>query len=189
MNSVRHIVWLIPFLFVAGCAEIPPRESAMIPNWQAHSEIADKKALAVIDVKGGAKPHSYSVTASDWSDRLSNDEFASVLVGALLRSQLFSSVHLYSEKRRPFNLSANIISQQEAGPGFDVDVTMLVRYQLVDEDGNELWSDNILSRHSTKFRESYDYGKRAILTREGAVRKNLKALLDELEAVILELEK
>jgi len=187
-RSLVGIFVSITVLVLSACATIPPDKAAMIPDWDAPEEVISAANLSVIDVTGGAEPHSYSTMASDWSNRLSDDEFKEALVEALRHSKIFTNVDTGAAHENAYKLNAQIISQPEVSPGFDMEVTLWVRYTLTDHTGHEVWAENIFSEYQTKSEETFMGAKRMILTREGVVRNNFSQLLDKLSSV-MKLEK
>ncbi|MGI9317013.1 MAG: hypothetical protein ACR2QW_06750 [bacterium] len=187
-RSLVGIFVSLTALVLSACATIPPDKAAMIPDWDAPEEVISTANLWVIDVTGGAEPHSYSTTASDWSNRLSDDEFKEALVEALRHSKIFTNVDTGAVHENAYKLNAQIISQPEVSPGFDMEVTLWVRYTLTDHTGHEVLAENIFSEYQTKSEETFMGAKRMILTREGVVRNNFSQLLDKLSSV-MKLEK
>jgi hypothetical protein len=85
---------------------------------------------------------------------------------------------------KAYSLKTHIISQPEVSPGFDMEVTLLVRYTLTDHSAREVWAENIFSEYQSKFEEASGGMNRMILTREGVVKNNLYILLDKLLSVM-----
>lgn len=180
---VNSIFVTLALVVLSGCATAPPDPSAMIPAWDVPETPISNANLFVTDVTGGAEPDSQSMKMVP-TYLLTDDEFKQALVEALRHSNIFENVFTGTVNETAYKLQAKIISQPAVGPGFDMDVTLFVRYTLTDFAGNEVWADNIFSEHFTKFAEAGDGGKRMVLTREGVVRANFAILLDKLSSVM-----
>lgn len=182
-RCVNSIFVTLSLVVLSGCATPAPNPSAMIPAWDVLETPISDANLSVTDVTGGAEPDSQSMKMVP-TFLLTDDEFKQALVEALRHSNIFKNVDTDAVNETTYKLKAKIISQPAVGAGFDMDVTLFVRYTLTDLAGNEVWADNIFSEHFTKFAEAGDGGKRMVLTREGVVRANFSILLDKLSSVM-----
>lgn len=173
----RYIAALSLFGAVAliqGCTTPAITEYMVPPPPVAGGRPADPsllQAVAVHAVAGGSESNPL------WGSEVSDKEFTGALVRALKSAGL-----LTADTSSPrYRLDATLLSLEQPRSGPDIKVTCSVRYDLTDAaTGKRVFSKAITTRFTATSRDAALAVTRLRIANEGAVRKNLGELLDQL---------
>lgn len=171
-QMIIMLILLICGTLIVSCTAKAPDPQYMIPSADFSQFTATGKTLKVLEVKGGIK------TDPMGKPTIENEGFQEALISTLKKSGLFNEVS--PEKNSDYELSAEIVTQKWH-PGFSITSNLFVKYKLIETKSNiEIWKENIYSQYEAKFEETSDGLLRAKKANEGAVRENLKLLLEKL---------
>jgi hypothetical protein len=110
--------------------------------------------------------------------------FKIALIMSLERSRIFQIIK--SNESADYILKTVLLRQDQPIAGFDMKVTLMVKYYLLDSiTQHEVWSKDILSSYTQNFSSSCIGADRLNKANEGVVRENIKILLDELSNLSL----
>jgi len=85
-----------------------------------------------------------------------------------------------------YSIKVSLLNQSQPFAGLDMEVTLLVRYVLTDNnEQKEIWAKDIISTYTATMGEAFVGMVRLRKANEGAVRENLLLLLQELSALNL----
>lgn len=170
----------ISLVFVAvlltGCAS-PARVEQMTAAASPAQRIAStplKKNVAVKDITGGKE------TNPAWVSNVGNGEFEKALEASLQDAGLLSE----GKQLGKYTLIAHIMKMDQPLMGFDMTVTATVQYTLVERaSGKTVLSREIALPFTATISDAFSGVERLRLANEGAVRSNIKKLIEELFAV------
>ena len=162
-------------LAIAGCAA-PARTGNMVaaPSAPLTGErTALRNAVAVGPVTGGQETNPL------WRSKVGNAEFADALRSSLQRAGYLAP--------RPdsarYMLTAELVELDQPMIGFDMTVSTRVLYGLSDRTaGRPIWGDQIETRY-TADRGPLLGPSRTQVANEGAVRENIRQMLDRLARI------
>lgn len=159
---------------VQGCATPAITENMVPPPPVAAGRPADpslSQGVAVHAMSGGSE------TNPMWVSKVSDKDFKAALVRALQTAGL-----LAADGSSPrYQLDATLLSLQQPMFGLDLKVTCSVRYDLVDAaSGRRVFGKTITTPFTATFSDAAIAVTRLRIANEGAVRKNLGELIDEL---------
>jgi phage gp29-like protein len=131
--------------------------------------LARLKGTATPTVTGGKETNPL------WKSNVSNADFAEAL-----KQSLSANTILASDAAR-FKLSASLIELKQPFIGASMTVTSKVKYVLTDAtDNSVIWAKEITTPYTAKFSDAFVGYKRLQLANEGAIRENIKQLVDDL---------
>lgn len=155
-------------LLLAGCAE-PARQESMLPG-----QIAPASA---------SNPYRNSISSvSGFGGEETNPMMTSEISGADFQSALRQSLQMagfYSESGN-LSLRADILSVEQPAFGFDVTVSMTVRYNLIDRRGRIIFDETLKSTYKAEFSEAFAGVERLRKANEGAARENISLFIKSL---------
>ncbi|PLY04961.1 MAG: hypothetical protein C0622_01980 [Desulfuromonas sp.] len=172
MRRYLHCGWILVFLLY-GCAS-GPDVASMVTRVPAVTGQSVAGTLVVGEVSGGKE------TNPMWMSTIDDASFRQALFTSLERSGLFEQALLTGDGE--YRLDCEILAQ-EVKPGFDMSATLMVRYQL-SRAGETVWAENIFTQYEAKMEETFYGVKRAQLANEGAVRKNIAQLIQQLQVFL-----
>ena len=173
MRLLAVLALIIPV--VAGCASAA-KPGAMMTPVEASTLIDARSALyqstSVASVTGGKD------TNPMWMSRVSNEDFAEAL------SQSLNAHTILAVNGARLELAAQLIELKQPFVGLDMTVTARVKYTLRRlADGAVLFDKEISTPYTAKVSESFVGVERLRLANEGAVRANIRQLIEELVEV------
>jgi hypothetical protein len=169
-----HVILLLIFIF-GGCAT-SPKMLNMVPLTEGYKFTNTNKTLKV-ELASGGRESDPLVEGS----KIDNASFTGALITALRNSNLFSEVN--PSANPDYTLSAAILTQRQPMAGFSMTVELLVRYTLKDNAGTQVWQKDIVSKYTATMGDSLIGPTRLNLANEGAVRENIRLLLEDLSKV------
>lgn len=178
-RPVRYL--LIPcVLFLCACAATPTQQEQMIAYVTPVTEHATGKSISVSPVIVSDIPEH------DWSQMqwqpLTEADFTAAIVKTIDHSGLFSTTD--TKGPADYYLSANVTGQELFG-GANSIFLLLVRYELKEATTeNIVWIENIFSFHQLAATDVFYGADRVAQVLEGAVRKNLEQLIENLDATL-----
>ena len=172
----RHVavsLLLCAVALVQGCAS-PAMPENMVALAPPDSPAPDPSLMHTIEVRAVA---GGTETNPLWVSKVSDKDFKTALVRTLQAAGF-----LNSEGAAPrYQLDATLLSLQQPMFGLDLKVTCSVRYDLSDAaTGKRVFGKTITTPFTATFSDSAIAIARLRIANEGAVRKNLAELLDEL---------
>lgn len=173
---------LVPLLLCAvalvqGCAS-PAMTENMVPpappSARAPADPSLAHAVNIHAVAGGSE------TNPMWVSKVSDKDFKAALVRTLQSAGLLSG----DGSSPRYQLDATLLSLEQPMFGLDLKVTCSVRYDLSDAaTGKRVFGKTITTPFTATFSDSALAVARLRIANEGAVRENLRELLDELFAL------
>ncbi len=159
---------------LAGCAT-PARMEQMTaqvaPSAMASADARLKGAIAVADVTGGKD------TNPMWTSQVSSETFRQSLEASLTQAGLFSKV-LSAGK---YTLTADLLKLDQPLVGLNMTVGSTVRYSLIDvATKKEVYGKTLTVSYTAKMSDAFVGTERLRLANEGAIRENIKALMNDL---------
>lgn len=176
--SARSIWVLLAFpLFLAACAT-PPDVQDMVASPEAVEgrpfPDALRENIAVVSVAGGEKTNPL------WTSEINAEGLKSALVESLQAAGL----HNAERSSAAYQLIAVILNVAQPLFGFDTTVTVTVDYRLLDgKTGKEDLSEALTSQYTATVGEAFYGVERLKMANEGAVRENIRMLLERLRTL------
>lgn len=168
------IVPILIFLLFTGCVSVTPILVDMIPVEYPDNLHHSDKSIYVVQVLGGRE--SDPIFEGSKIDALS---FRNAMILSLKKAGIFLLSE--DENNSDYALKALILAQDQPAFGFDMTVTLMVKYILNDNiTKNEVWSKEIYASYTAKMGEAFAGATRLRKANEGAVRTSLKLLVQEL---------
>jgi len=166
-------------MILIGCAHISPQLMNMVPYIPPSALHHSNKTLKIGEVIGGEK--SDPILKGSRIDAVS---FKGALLLALQNSKIFQIVD--ANQISDYSINAILIDQDQPVIGINTTTTLIVKYILIDESTQqEIWSKVIKSVYTAKSTDSLIGAIRLNMANEGAVRENIKILLNELSSLNL----
>jgi len=165
--------WLLILacLNLAACAK-NPEVTAMVPEAPGSLPAASDKTVAIILAEGGEDTNPFIAPS------LGNAGFRKALHLALEGAGLFRAALL--DQNADYLLYPEVITQ-ELIPGLKMTAVLDARYRLIEAwSQKKLWEDRILTIYDADLGEGLYGLTRARAALEGAVRENLKKLVQRL---------
>jgi hypothetical protein len=172
----RHIAVSLLICAVAviqGCASPaePANMVALAPPDSPAPDPTMANAVQIRAVGGGSETNPL------WVSKVSDKDFRTALEQTLERAGLLNA----NGEAPRYQLDAVLLSLQQPMFGLDLKVTCSVRYDLTDAaTGKRIFGKTITTPFTATFSDSALAVARLRIANEGAVRKNLAELLDEL---------
>jgi hypothetical protein len=170
---ISRQAWLVIVMlafFQAGCSGINSKR--MVPEQGERSAPRFDYSLKIVQPVGGQK------SVFGVQDYVENGEFHDALMNTMTGSGLFSSVTDKGGADR--ELHSEIIAVAPSG-GYNMTFAFVTQYWIIDPaTGDEVWRKGVNARHEVKVTETWSGSARAVQALEGAVRKNLQRLVEEL---------
>lgn len=159
---------------LAGCAT-PARVDQMSVQTSVISsqqyDVALRNSIAVLDVTGGKE------TNPMWTSEVSSADFSAALESSLQSAGLLS----LGKQAGNFALTTHLQKLDQPIFGIDMTVTATANYSLSDrKTGKELFAKTISTPFTATFSDAAYGPSRLKIANEGAVKKNIQKLLDEL---------
>lgn len=169
----RHGGALVPVLVAAlllgGCSTVAER-AALEPAVPARAVKAIGDTVQV-QVSGGA-------TDANSNLAIRNDDFKAAVEGALLRAGLFQRT---VSDAAAYTLAATFVDIRQPPMGFTMTSEVEVGWSLVrNADKAALLRRSLATSHTLGVSDAFSGAKRVRMTLEGAARKNIEAMLQEL---------
>jgi hypothetical protein len=156
-------------LLVGGCSTVAER-AALEPSAPARAARSIGETVRV-QVSGGAADAGSNLG-------IRNDDFKAAAEGALLRAGLFNRV---DPGAAAYTLAATLIEIRQPPGGFTMTSEVEVAWSLVRRaDNGVLFRRSLATKHSLGVSDVFAGATRARMTLEGAARKNIEAMLQEL---------
>ncbi len=163
-------------LVLAGCASPARTENMAVHQSVSRTQNMELRGkVTVLEVTGGTD------TNPMWMSKVSSSAFHQALEDSLRAAGLMDAVGA----RGQYQLTADLLSlNQPTFGGFDMTVGSSVRYSLVERSTRkEIFSKVIQADYTAAFSESFLGSTRLQLANEGAIRKNITKLIDELNGL------
>ena len=165
--------WLLILacLNLAACAR-DPEVTAMVPEPPESSPTGSDKTVAIIRAQGGEDTNLFIAPS------LGDAGFRKALHLTLERAGLFKGAYL--DQNADYLLYPEVITQ-ELIPGLKMTAVLDARYRLIEAwSKKKLWEDRFLTVYDADLGEGLYGLTRARAALEGAVRENLKKLVQRL---------
>ena len=128
--------------------------------------------ISIHDVIGGSE------TNPMWLSKVSSTGFKNALKNSLMAVGLYSPSQLGKYK-----LTAHLEELKQPLVGISMTVTAQVNYSLFEaKTGKEVYNKTINLPYTAKFVDAFNGSERLLLATEGAIRVNIKQLIDDLFA-------
>jgi hypothetical protein len=173
LSTPGPAAWLLILacLNLAACAR-DPEVTAMVPEPPESLPTGSDKTVAIIRAQGGEDTNLFIAPS------LGDAGFRKALHLALERAGLFKGAYL--DQNADYLLYPEVITQ-ELIPGLKMTAVLHARYRLIEAwSQKKLWEDRILTVYDADLGEGLYGLTRARAALEGAVRKNLKKLVQRL---------
>jgi len=173
-SSTGYACFAIVLLAIAlaGCSGIDTKR--MVPEHSERSASRFDYSLKIVQPIGGQK------SVFGVQDYVENGELHDALLNTMSGSGLFASVTDKGNADR--ELHSEIIAVAPSG-GYNMTFAFVTQYWIIDPaNGDEVWRKGINARHEVKVSETWSGSARAVQALEGAVRKNLQQLVEELSS-------
>ena len=156
-------------LILAGCAG-EARTSAMVVDVDERTLIAEDsslfQAVSVDAVSGGEE------TNPMWTSEVGNPEYKEAL-----RLSLANHAMLAEDDGR-FAVTAELLEVNQPFVGFDMTVTSVARYRLVDiASGETVFEETVTTPFTADFSSAFYGAERLRLANEGAIRENIRGFI------------
>lgn len=165
--------WLLILacLHLAACAR-DPEVTAMVPETPGSLPAGSEKTVAIFRAQGGEDTNPFIAPS------LGDAGFRKALQITLGNARLFRAALL--DQNADYLLYPEVITQ-ELIPGLKVTAVFHARYRLINAwSQKKLWEDSILTVYDADLGEGFYGLTRARAALQGAVRKNLKELVQRL---------
>jgi hypothetical protein len=175
MNRFQPVALIVMAGLVAGCAT-PARIEQMkvdapLAARVAASNSALKEKVALKDVTGGRE------TNPMWVSSVGSAEFERALEQSLQEVGLLA----LNRQASPFHLTAHLLKLDQPLMGASMTVTATVQYSLVERTtGKEVFSRTLSTPYTAAWNASFLGAERLKLANEGAIRENIKQLIETL---------
>lgn len=174
-------VLLIAAVAMAGCASTP-KVARMVPQQDDVRIESTGATLVVGEVRGGEESTAWK------GSKINASNFRQALLQTLRQSILFTTV--VSDGEADYELSSTLLAQEQPSMGMSMTVNMVVRYRLTDRaTGESVLDQRIASTYKAGFGEALVGTARLRKANEGAVRENLKLLLERMDELSLGTER
>lgn len=156
-------------LAVAGCAS-EARLSAMVVDVDEETLIAEDsplfEAVELEAVSGGEE------TNPMWMSEVGNPEYEEALRLSLANHAMLA------EKDGRFALTAELLEVDQPIMGFDMEVTSVAKYTLIEiNSGDTVFIEVVTTPYTADFSSTFLGAERLRLANEGAMRENIRAFL------------
>lgn len=171
---ISYFIVLLAATMLAGCAS-PARIDQMTASrttfGTASIDPKLKSEISVREVTGGRE------TSPMWTSQVGSAEFRRALENSLQAHGLLGVSGRYQ-------LTADLVRLDQPIMGFDMSVTATVRYFLVDRvNRQELFSKTLPTTFTASVSDAFVGTERLRMANEGAVRKNIEALINDISAL------
>jgi len=179
MNKLKYVIIAIAIVMVSGCSP-SPQVVNMIPETQQYQYPSINKTIKIGLVQGGQET-DHLIGGS----KINNMSFLGALYQAMRNSNIFVDVD--PEENPDLNLGVLIISQNQPFAGLNMTVSLIVRYTITDgADSTQIWQKDVFSKYTATIGCSTLMGStRLNKANEGAVRENIRILLEEISKLDL----
>lgn len=159
-------------IVLAGCAS-PARVEGMIAGdaiVEAEVPAALRESIRVTSVVGGDKTNPL------WTSEISSEGFRLALEDSLRAAGLLSK----PPSGGAYELEVSIIEVNQPMIGFDITVTTMARYVLVDSISRKsVFEQEISASHTATVKDAFYGVERLRLANEGAARKNIESFISQ----------
>lgn len=181
MKKINLLQFITLSVFLFSCASPAKMENMLVSKDQIGGVKFDqklKKEINVDEVKGGDKTNPL------WTSEIGNKEFKEALISTLDNAGL-----LADSINSGYELSANLLSVEQPFAGFDLEVTTVVEYSLIErKSGKEIMKEVLVASHTAGVGDSVLAVKRLRLANEGSAQKNIFMLIDVLSKLNIDKE-
>ena len=170
MNYIKIILLITLAITFSGCAQKAQMKNMTVKHLKT-TTYNDKYAnnIDVISVSGGQK------TNPAWSSQIASDDFKKAIVASLMNAGLY-------EKNAQYRLKAELLKIEQPSMGFDMTVTMTVRYTLLNyKDKSIIFQKVITKPYTATVGDAFAGVKRLQMANEGSARENIYLLLKKLK--------
>ncbi len=175
MVTLKNISLLLILIFtigLTGCATNATTENMTYshPTTKKPIDTVLVNAINVEDVSGGSETNPL------WLSSVNNENFKLAIIDS------FKSAHLYEQLGHAhYMLNAQLMSLDRPWFGIDLTVTCKVHYHLYSTKNKKvLFDKDITSSYTAIFSDSVIAISRLRLANEGAIKTNIKQLIDDL---------
>jgi len=169
---------LILISFLSGCA-FSPSLLNMVPVTTQYQFTNTGKTITIKMVYGGEESDPIFK-----GSRIDNASYMGALNQSLANSNLFSKIN--PSGNPDYYLDVMIISQNQPFAGFNMTVTLLVRYTIINgKDNTQIWQKDISSKYTAAFGDALVGATRLNKANEGSVRENIRNFLEEISKLKL----
>jgi hypothetical protein len=178
MKIIKLFTLLLLISLMFGCAFSPSLQN-MIPVTNQYQFSNINKTITIKMVYGGEKSDPIFK-----GSRIDDASYMGALLQSLTNFNLFSKVNPSGSP--DYYLDVMIISQHQPLAGFDMKVTLLVRYTIINgKDNTQIWQKDIFSQYTAAFGDALVGATRLNKANEGSVRENIRIFLEEISQIKL----
>lgn len=160
--------------FLTGCA-MPSQSNSMtiakmdLPQGMRKKVCQYSDNICLGTIEGGSKTYPF------WASKVDNKEFKTAL------EQSLTNVDLYNSKNARYVLNAKLEKLKQPLLGANMTVTCVSHYQIFDQKSKKMIFDKTVSTpYTAKFTSALLGTERLKLANEGAVKENIKDLMNNL---------
>jgi hypothetical protein len=177
MINQKIICTMLVSLLLSACATAPDIED-MVVGAEAGERLAFHQNLQnkimVTSVEGGDETNPL------WTSEIESEGFKSALVESLKAAGLLSA----EENAAGYQLSVKILAVDQPVFGFDMTVSAEVEYKLASmTTGEVVFNETLKSEYTATMDDAFYGPERLKIANEGAVKQNIKMLLEELSVL------
>lgn len=178
MKTLRLIPLLFLIFMMIDCAFSPSLVN-MIPITTQYQFSNTNKTITLNMIYGGEESDPMFK-----GSRIDNASYMGALLQSLTNSNLFSKIN--PSGNPDYYLDVMIISQNQPFAGFNMTVTLLVRYTIINgKDNTQIWQKDISSKYTAAFGDALVGATRLNKANEGSVRENIRNFLEEISKLKL----
>lgn len=160
---------------VSGCASAS-RSTAMVAPLSGQTLLAPNSPLRenvkVGFVSGGEETNILL------RSMVSNEDYSEAVITSMSLATLLAP----NPATAAYTVNAELVSLEQPQVAVNLEVIAVGRYELLNPDGSVYWREEITSRFTAPFQDSFVRAERQRLANEGAIRENIGDFLERLIA-------
>lgn len=170
MKYIKIIFIVGLLLGFSGCAQKALMQNMTVKHIDKQTlDLNYQDAISIQSTNGGTE------TSSMGASQISNEEFKKAVIASLINAGLYS-------KDGKYKLKIEIIDVDQPSFGFDMTVTMTVKYTLLNyEDKSIVFQKIIKSPYTATVSDAFVGVTRLMLANEGSAKENIYKLLKEFQ--------
>ncbi len=170
MKYIKIIFVIGLLLGFSGCAQKALMQNMTVKHLDKQTLDSNyQNAISIQSTSGGTETNPMMASQID------NDEFKKAVVASLINAGLYS-------KDGKYKLKIEILEIDQPSFGFDMTVTMTVKYTLLNyEDKSIVFQKTIKSPYTATVGDAFVGIKRLQLANEGSAKENIYKLLKEFQ--------
>ena len=165
------ILFIIGFLLgFSGCAQKALMQNMTVQHLDVNTyDTSFQESISIQSTSGGRE------TNPALSSQIDNEEFKKAVIASLINAGLYS-------KDGKYKLKIEIVDIDQPSFGFDMTVTMTVKYTLLNyEEKSIIFQKTIKSPYTATASDAFVGATRLTLANEGSAKENIYKLLKEFQ--------